>query len=170
MSEYQDESLPRYVTIGIVCDVSEGVRDVRIEVVAGTPAENPSVPPIPIDANRTKLTLYAVRLNVGATSLSKFDWFDYRNDNNLCGYCRCILGKCKVTDMLAQLAILNTQIEKCNETIDGLNNKIDTLQFKIDDMTGDILKVGQCGDDIYYVLYSDGKLLLRGTGEMYDYG
>ena len=93
LSEYQDESLPRYVTIGIVCDTSESVRDVKIEIIAGTPAENPSVPPIPIDANRTKLTLYAVRLNVGATSLSKFDWFDYRNDNNLCGYCRCILGK-----------------------------------------------------------------------------
>ena len=170
LSEYQDESLPRYVTIGIVCDVSEGVRDVRIEVVAGTPAENPSVPFIPVDANRTKLTLYAVRLNVGAKSLSEFDWFDYREDNNLCGYCRCILGKCRVTDMLAQLADLNAQIDKYNETIDGLNNKIDTLQLKVDDITGDIVKVGQCGDDIYYVLYSDGKLLLRGTGEMYDYG
>jgi len=170
LSEYQDESLPRYVTIGIVCDVSEGVRDVRLEVVAGTPAENPSVPFIPVDANRTKLTLYSVRLNVGAKSLSKFDWFDYRNDYNLCGYCRCILGKCRVTDMLAQLADLNAQIDKYNETIEGLNNKVDTLQLKIDDITGDIVKVGQCGDDIYYVLYSDGKLLLRGTGEMYDYG
>ena len=170
LSEYQDESLPRYVTIGIVCDVSEGVRDVRIEVVAGTPAENPSVPFIPVDENRAKLTLYAVRLNVGATSLSDFDWFDYRNDDNLCGYCRCILGKCRVTDMLAQLMVLNAQIDKYNETIEGLNNKIDNLRLKIDDMTGDIVKVGQCGDDIYYVLYSDGKLLLRGTGEMYDYG
>lgn len=170
LSEYQDESLPRYVTIGIVCDVSEGVRDVRIEVVAGTPAENPSVPFIPVDENRAKLTLYSVRLNVGAASLSKFDWFDYREDENLCGYCRCILGKCKVTDMLAQLMVLNAQIDKYNETIEGLNNKIDTLQLKIDDMTGDIVKVGQCGDDIYYVLYSGGKLLLRGTGEMYDYG
>ena len=170
LSEYQDESLPRYVTIGIVCDASEGVRDVRIEVVAGTPAENPSVPFIPVDTNRAKLTLYSVRLNVGAVSLSKFDWFDYRTDENLCGYCRCILGKCRVTDMLAQLTVLNAQIDKYNETIEGLNNKIDTLQLKIDDMTGDIVKVGQCGDDIYYVLYSDGKLLLRGTGEMYDYG
>ena len=123
--------MPRYVTIGIVCDVSEGVRDVRIEVVAGTPAENPSVPFIPTDMNRTKLTLYAVRLNVGATSLSKFDWFDYRNDNNLCGYCRCILGKCRVTDMLAQLADLNAQIDKYNETIEGLNNKIDTLHITV---------------------------------------
>ena len=65
---------------------------------------------------------------------------------------------------------MNAQIEEYNETIEGLNSKIDTLQLKIDDMTGDIVKVGQCGDDIYYVLYSDGKLLLRGTGEMYDYG
>ena len=170
LSEYQDESLPRYVTIGIVCDASENVRDVRLEILAGTPAENPSVPPIPTDMNRTKLTLYAVRLNAGASSLSESDWIDYRNDYNLCGYCRCILGKCKVTDMMSQLAELNAQIEEYNETIDGLNNKIDNLQLQIDDMTGDILKVGQCGDDIYYVLYSDGKLLLRGTGEMYDYG
>ena len=170
LSEYQDESLPRYVTIGIVCDTSENVRDVRLEILAGTPAENPSVPPIPTDSNRSKLTLYAVRLNAGANSLSESDWIDYRNDYNLCGYCRCILGKCKVTDMMSKLAELNAQIEEYNETIDGLNSKIDTLQLKIDDMTGDIVKVGQCGDDIYYVLYSDGKLLLRGTGEMYDYG
>ena len=34
---------------------------------------------------------------------------------------------------------------------------------------GEILSTGQCGENIYYVLYDNGKLLLRGTGATYDY-
>ena len=170
LSSYVDESLPRFVAIGIVCDTNENVRDVRLELVSGTPAEYPAVPEMPNGDGIKSLLLHAVWLGAGTKSLSKENLIDYRDDDKKCGYCRCILGKCKVSDMLAQLVILNAQIEEYNETIDNLNNKIDTLQLKIDDMTGDILQVGQCGDDIYYVLYSDGKLLLRGTGEMYDYG
>ena len=34
---------------------------------------------------------------------------------------------------------------------------------------GEILATGQCGENIYYVLYDNGKLLLRGTGATYDY-
>ncbi len=34
---------------------------------------------------------------------------------------------------------------------------------------GDIVAVGQCGENIFYALYSNGKLLLKGTGAMYDY-
>ena len=170
LSSYVDESLPRFVAICIVCDTNENVRSVRLELVSGTPAEYPAVPEMPSGDGIKSLLLHAVWLGAGTKSLSKENLIDYRDDDKKCGYCRCILGKCKVTDMLAQLVVLNAQIDKYNETIEDLNNKIDTLQLKIDDMTGDIVKVGQCGDDIYYVLYSDGKLLLRGTGEMYDYG
>ena len=169
LSDYLDESLPRYVSIGIVCDTSEAVRKVRLEIVPGTPAENPAVPPIPTDENRTRLLLYAVRLNVGATSLSDFDWFDYRNDNNLCGYCRCILGKCKVTDMQAQIALILAQMQQYADQVADLLNKVDSLQTKVDDLTGDVVEAGQCGEDIYYVIYSNGRVRLRGTGEMYDY-
>lgn len=169
LSEYLDESLPRYVSIGIVCDISESVRKVQLEIVPGTPAENPSVPPIPTDGDRTRLLLYAVRLNVGATSLSDSDWFDYRNDDNLCGYCKCILGKCKVTEMQSQIAQIIAEMSEYNDTIAELTNKVDVLQTKVDDLTGDVVEAGQCGDDIYYVIYSNGKVLLRGTGEMYDY-
>lgn len=49
LTEYQDESLPRYVSIAIVCDTSESVRAVRLEIVPGTPAENPALPVIPTD-------------------------------------------------------------------------------------------------------------------------
>ncbi len=169
LTEYQDESLPRYVSIAIVCDTSESVRAVRLEIVPGTPAENPALPVIPTDENRTRLLLYAVRLNVGATSLSKFDWYDYREDSNVCGYCKCILGKCKVTEMQSQLAQLIAEMEDYNDTIAGLTNKVDMLQTKVDDLTGDIIETGELGEDIYYVLYSNGRLLLRGTGATYDY-
>jgi len=43
------------------------------------------------------------------------------------------------------------------------------LQLKVDDLTGDVIAVGSLGKEIYYVLYSNGNLLVRGTGEMYDY-
>lgn len=169
LTEYQDESLPRYVSIAIVCDTSESVRAVRLEIVPGTPAENPALPVIPTDENRTRLLLYAVRLNVGAASLTKLDWYDYREDSNVCGYCKCILGKCKVTEMQSQLAMLIAQIDEYNKQTADLKNKIDVLQTKVDDLTGDIIKTGELGENIYYVLYSNGRLLLRGTGATYDY-
>ena len=169
LTEYQDESLPRYVAIAIVCDISENVRTVRLEIIPGTPAESPNLPDIPTNENRTKLLLYAVRLNVGATSLTERDWYDYREDKNVCGYCKCILGKCKVTEMQSQLAQILADISGYNRTIENLTNKVEMLQTKVDDLTGDIVTTGQIGDDIYYVKYSNGRLLLRGTGATYDY-
>ena len=96
LTSYQDESLPRYVAIAILLDVGESVRSVSLEITPGTPAENPSLPSLPSDENKTRLLMYAVRLNPGATELSERDWYDYREDKNVCGYCKCILGKCKV--------------------------------------------------------------------------
>ena len=56
LSEYQDESLPRYVAIAILLDVGESVRSVSLEITPGTPAENPSLPSLPTDENKTRLT------------------------------------------------------------------------------------------------------------------
>ena len=116
-----------------------------------------------------RLLMYAVRLNPGAESLTERDWYDYREDRNVCGYCRCILGKCKVTDMLAQLAQITTEIQDYNDTVAELTNKVDTLQTEVDDIIGGIVEIGSCGENIHYVLYENGKLLLHGTGETYDY-
>lgn len=110
-----------------------------------------------------------MRLNVGATSLTERDWYDYREDKNVCGYCRCILGKCKVTEMQSQLAQLTVEIQKYNGTISDLTGKVEMLQTKVDDLTGDIVAAGSLGENIYYVKYSNGRLLLRGTGSTYDY-
>ena len=169
LSSYQDESLPRYVGICIYLDTTEAVRSVTLKLFTGTPAESPQLPSIPQDADHVRLLMYAVRLNPGAESLTERDWYDYREDRNVCGYCRCILGKCKVTDMLAQLAQITAEMQEYNETVTELTSKVDTLQTEVDDIIGGIVEIGTCGENIHYVLYENGKLLLHGTGETYDY-
>lgn len=169
LTSYQDESLPRYVAIAILLDVGESVRSVSLEITPGTPAENPSLPSLPSDENKTRLLMYAVRLNPSATELTERDWYDYREDKNVCGYCKCILGKCKVTELMSQMAQLVAEVQENNETIAELTNKVDTLQTEVDDIIGGIVEIGTCGENIHYVLYENGKLLLHGTGETYDY-
>ena len=168
LSEYMDESLPRYVGIAIYLDTTESVRSVTLKLFPGTPAENPSLPSIPQDADHVRLLMYAVRLNPGATDLSDRDWYDYREDANVCGYCKCILGKCKVTELMAQMAQLIVEVQENNQTIEELTNKVDELTAEVEDI-GDVILAGQCGDNVYYVLYSNGKVLLKGTGPMYEY-
>ena len=154
LSSYVDESLNRYVAIGIYCDRS--TRTCGIRILPGTAANDPVIPTFTNNNVTTYLTLAAVRLRAGATELIAEDVLDYRADESKCGYCKCILGKCRVTEMLAEMA-------KTNATLDE-------LQTKVDDLTaGEILATGQCGENIYYVLYDNGKLLLRGTGATYDY-
>lgn len=168
LGPYQDESLPRYVTISILLDVGESVRSVSLEVIAGTPAENPLLPALPSDENKTRLLMYAVRVNPGVTRLTEDDWTDYRDDKYKCGYCKCILGKCKVTDMQAQLAQILADMEQYQDTVDDLENRIAELEAEIEDI-GDIVETGKCGENIFYALYSTGRLVLHGSGEMYDY-
>ncbi len=155
--------------LAIYLDTSESVRSVTLRLFPGTPAEAPSLPSIPQDADHVRLLMYAVRLNPGAESLTERDWYDYREDRNVCGYCRCILGKCKVTEMLAQLAQITAEMQEYNDTVTELTNKVDTLQTEVDDIIGGIVEIGSCGENIHYVLYENGKLLLHGTGETYDY-
>lgn len=162
LTEYQDESLPRYVSIAIVCDTSESVRAVRLEIIPGTPAENPALPVIPTDENRTRLLLYAVRLNVGATSLSKFDWYDYREDSNVCGYCRCILGKCKVAEIL-------DAYEKNNRLLENIQEQLSEFSERVSGITGEIVSIGQIGENAYYTQYSDGTISISGNDATNDY-
>ncbi len=169
LSQYQDESLPRYVAISIVCDTSEEVRAVSLEVVPGTPSDLPVLPEFEIDEQKARLLLYAVRIDPEAISLSEYDWFDYRDDNSVCGYCRCILGKCKVTDIQAQIAQLIAEMQWYNGKISELENKVTDLESKVKNFSGDIIAYGTCGDNVQYVLFSGGTLLISGSGDMYDY-
>ena len=105
LTSYQDESLPRYVGIAIYLDTTESVRSVTLKLFPGTPAENPQLPSIPQDEDHVRLLMYAVRMNPGASRITESDWFDYREDSNVCGYCKCILGKCKVTELMSQILL-----------------------------------------------------------------
>ena len=69
---------------------------------------------------------------------------------------------------MSQMAQLIAEVQENNETIEELTNKVDELTAEVEDI-GDVIDAGKCGDNIYYVLYSNGKLLLKGTGDMYDY-
>ena len=169
LRQYVDESLSRYVIIGISCDVSDSVRACKLEVKSGTAATSPSVPVFENTDTKTYLTLASVRLNGGITSISQSNIKDYRSDESKCGYVKCILGKCRVSEMLLKMEQIDTLLAAYNKQISDLQYTVDLLQTKVDDLTGDIIETGQCGEDIYYVLYSNGKLLLRGTGAMYDY-
>ena len=168
LTSYQDESLPRYVGIAIYLDTTESVRSVSLRLFPGTPAENPQLPTIPQDEDHVRLLMYAVRMNPGASRITESDWFDYREDGNVCGSCKCILGKCKVTELMAQMAQLIVEVQENNQTIEELTNKVDELTAEVEDI-GDVILAGQCGDNVYYVLYSNGKVLLKGTGPMYEY-
>ena len=169
LTSYQDESLPRYVGIAIYLDTTESVRSVSLRLFPGTPAEIPQLPTIPQDDEHVRLLMYAVRMNPGVSSLTEQDWFDYRDDSSVCGYCKCILGKCKVTDMQAQMAQLRAEVQENNDTIASLTNKVNELETGLDDIIGGIVEIGTCGDNIHYVLYENGKLLLHGSGATYDY-
>ena len=168
LSSYVDESLNRYVAIGIYCDRS--TRTCGIRILAGTAATSPNIPAFTNNNVTTYLTLAVVKLRAGTTAILDSDLTDCRADESKCGYCKCILGKCRVTEMLAEMAKTNATLEELQKRLDAMNSQISELQTKVDDLTaGEILATGQCGENIYYVLYDNGKLLLRGTGATYDY-
>ena len=169
LSKYVDESLSRYVTIGISCDVSENVRACKLEVKSGTAATTPSIPVFEDTASKKFLTLAAVFLKGGAKSIADSNIRDMRADEKKCGYVKCVLGKCRVSEMLVAMAFVTDKMNEMVGKIDTLQGTVDMLQLKVDDLTGDIIATGPLGKDIYYVLYSNGNLLVRGTGEMYDY-
>lgn len=169
LSKYVDESLSRYVTIGISCDVSENIRACKLEVKSGTATTTPTIPVFEDTASKKHLTLAAVFLKGGAKTIANSNIRDIREDENKCGYVKCVLGKCRVSEMLVAVAFMTDRMNEMVEKIDTLQSTVDMLQLKVDDLTGDIIATGSLGKDIYYVLYSNGNLLIRGSGEMYNY-
>lgn len=71
--------------------------------------------------------------------------------------------------MLSQLSEIQEQMKNYNTTVSQLQTKINELTLKIDEMTGDMVSIDKCGQNVDFVLYSDETLLLKGTGAAYDY-
>ena len=103
LSRYVDESMSKYLVIGIYCDTSDVYRKCDLEVKAGTAATAPAIPSFVNSLTRTYLTLATIRLNAGVTEIKQSVITDYRESTAKCGYVRCILGKCKVSEMLDEM-------------------------------------------------------------------
>ncbi len=103
LSQYVDESLNKYLVIGIYCDTSDSLRKCDMEVKAGTAATSPTTPVFTNTKTRTYLTIASIYLRAGTTEIKQSNISDYRDNTTRCGYVKCILGKCKVSEMLAEL-------------------------------------------------------------------
>ena len=169
LKKYVDESLNRYVIIGISCDTSDSVRACQIEVKTGTAATSPSVPSFQNTDTKKYLTLAAVRLNNGITEISQSDITDYRSNEKKCGYVKCILGKCRVSEILSSLDTYNSTITQLNNHVTELQNRLAEVEA-VTGATGVILvSAGQIGSNAFYALYSDGTLRINGSGSTYSY-
>lgn len=169
LKKYVDESLNRYVIIGISCDTSDSVRACQIEVKAGTAATSPSVPSFQNTDTKKYLTLAAVRLNNGITEISQSNITDYRSNDKKCGYVKCILGKCRVSEILSSLDTYNSTITQLNNHVTELQNRLAEVEA-VTGATGVILvSAGQIGSNAFYALYSDGTLRINGSGSTYSY-
>ena len=166
-ASYVDESLDRYVVIALFCDLSTRTCGIRIQ--PGIAATEPVIPSFTNNNVTTYLTLAAVRLRAGATELTAEDVIDYREDESKCGYCKCILGKCKVTEMLIKMTQLKADMDALKAREDAQDSKIAELEEKLKAFTSDVVAAGQCGEDVYYIRYADGHVLLQGSGATYDY-
>ncbi len=169
LSQYVDESLTKFVAIGISCDTSESVRACKLEVKQGTAATSPTIPTFQNTETKTYLTLCAVRLNGGTTEIVKNNITDYRGNETKCPYVRCILGKCKVSEILDALESYNTTVTELNAQVTELQNRLTEIEA-VTGATGVVLvSAGQCGDAVFYALYSDGTLRFNGSGATTDY-
>ena len=169
LKKYVDESLNRYVIIGISCDTSDSVRACQIEVKSGTAATSPSVPAFLNTDTKKYLTLAAVRLNNGITEISQSNITDYRSNEKKCGYVKCILGKCRVSEILSSLDTYNSTITQLNNHVTELQNRLAEVEA-VTGATGVILvSAGQIGSNAFYALYSDGTLRINGSGSTYSY-
>ena len=169
LTKYVDESLSRYVSIGISCDVSENVRACKLEVKSGTAATTPVIPTFEDTASKKFLTLAAVFLKGGAKAITNDDIFDIREDENKCGYVKCVLGKCRVSEILMALSVYNSTVTDLTKQVQDLSSQVASLTTRLDDFTADVTAVGSIGDSAYYIMYSNGRLAIRGTGATYDY-
>lgn len=117
LSPYVDASLNKYVLIGICCDTSEDVRTCSIVTIESLGAQNPVIPSFIGSATKTYLTLAAVYLSASTASIDESDIIDYREDDSKCGYVKCILGKCGVTELQTQL---NDLFQEAYKQIDAI--------------------------------------------------
>jgi len=113
LSSHVDASANRYVAIGICCDTAS--RECSLVVRSGV-----VVPNLTSSEEQTYLTIAAVYLPAGTGSVIASDITDYRGDESKCGYVKCILGKCGISDLVKRLNELEKRAAAM-ESIIGTN-------------------------------------------------
>lgn len=164
LSQYVDESMSKYIIIGIYCDTSDAVRKCDIEIKEGTAATSPAVPVFTNTQTRTYLTLAAIRLSAGTTEIKQSNITDYRENETRCGYVRCILGKCKVSEMLAELIQIRKDLsgfkdgslsDAVKELQHHVFNTADRIVFEKDD-DGNLFYKDADGNNVTGTIKIDG--------------
>lgn len=150
VSVYADTGLSRMIAVGISCDTASSVRACSFEVAAGL-AGSSDKPAFTGTDTKKYFTLCYIKLAAGGAIDSLQD---VRNDEALCGYCKCILGKCGVTVLQEQMGALESRM-------DALEKKMDALDVKV-------LDSGTCGENAAYTLYTNGLLRISGSGATDD--
>lgn len=71
--------------------------------------------------------------------------------------------------MLVKMTQLKADMDALKAREDAQDSKIASLEEKLKAFTSDVVAAGQCGEDVYYIRYADGHVLLQGSGATYDY-
>lgn len=138
LNNYAEMSLSRYVIIGICCNTNEYFRNCDIVTEPGASAASPTVPSFMQASTETYLTLAAVYLPAGANTITLADIIDYRDNESKCGYVKCILGKCGVTELQTQFSELEMRLMSLETQVSGIASRLDSLGGS-DCNCGDIL-------------------------------
>ena len=127
LSRYAEQALSKYVIIGICCNTGDNFREISITVEPGAGADAPEIPSFFETPTETYLTLAAVYLPAGVDALSSDNIVDYRDDASKCGYVKCILGKCGVTELQAAFSELESSLSMLEMQLNSLSETVDTF-------------------------------------------
>ena len=78
--------LPRFDMVVARLDTSDSVRAVTLQVISGTPSENPTEPPLVRTATVHDLALALVYVDAGASYIDDYNITDVRDNEYYCGY------------------------------------------------------------------------------------
>lgn len=160
LSRYVDESLSKYLIIGIYCDTSDSVRKCDMEVKTGTAATSPMMPVFTNSKTKTYLTIASVYLRAGTAEIKQSNISDYRESASKCGYVKCILGKCKVSEMLAELVQIRKDLSGLKDS--SLSDAVKELQHLAFNTADRVIFTKDADGRLYYQ-DSDGNNV---TGEV----
>lgn len=163
LASYVQSAAESDFIVGICCNTSEDARNCKLLITQTSAAYY-------VDSDAEKyLTIARVVVPAGATSITQNNITDYREDESKCGYVKCILGKCKVSEVIEQIDTFNVTVNELNREVLALQNRLSEVE-EMTGMTGvTLVSSGHCGDNVSYFLYSNGNLKLTGSGETYDY-